>query len=254
MIHAAGSALLAVSGTAVGVWGGWRLGAGGRIARAVLMLAGALGLGGLYLVFFEGAGHFMAAGSFGLLAAFLGFCERTRCSRVLTLALYAVFSAMILSESLGSVAAAWILKGRPAVVRGGVVIQQADFSCGPASAATCLARLGIPATEAEIAEEAGTTLMGTPLERLVPVLSRRLEPLGWKVELRACSWETLPRNGTPALLGSTLPGEGHAAAFLGFDGETTLIGCPTLGLRRRNREDFEECSYDKGIFFEPARQ
>ncbi len=188
--------------------------------------------------------------AFALLAAFVVACDRLcaapRQRRALLL-LCGTAGTLLLTQTWGRFVALRALGTGTA--RDGVVLQSTGFSCLPASAATCLTVLGLPATELEMAEEAGATRYGTGMGRILEPLNRRLAGTGWKATAGRKGWESLPRDGSPAILAVDWHGIPHAIAFLGFEEDRAVIGEPLEGRVLRTRVELERDWDGEGVFF-----
>lgn len=109
--------------------------------------------------------------------------------------------------------------------RDGVCLQSSPSTCGPASAATLLTMMGIPTTEAEIAQDAFSTSSGTENW----YLKRAIEKRGV-----ACRYEWVPAPikhlPYPCIAGLRLgPQSGHFIAILAEEDEGYLIADPIYG-------------------------
>lgn len=148
-----------------------------------------------------------------------------------------VVGGLILARSIAAAAPApedeAPLGGR--VRADGLCLQTSNYTCGPAAAAMYLDRLGVPATEAEMAELCVTRRDGTTDAGIARGLRRKLP--GRVIRVRAPRYEDLR---APALVSILLPGRvGHAVLIerIGPDGVT--IADPGHGRWRTSREDFE---------------
>lgn len=109
-----------------------------------------------------------------------------------------------------------------------VILQSSGVSCVAASAANIVRRYGIEMTEREMAHALGTTRMGTTMAQLI----YGLEPMGFE-----CTTVERPDGAPmdlqpPAVLlvdHPRTPREGHAAAYMGTDGDKFEVWDPTLG-------------------------
>lgn len=220
--------------------------------RAFLLAAGPLGAAVWYAWLTGRLGPAASALGPALLGGFLAACDalcRARSARLLFLILCAGAGLQLFNQTAGRAAlASDCARMRPVVVEG-VTLQQTSYTCVPASTATCLMRLGLPATEAALAWEAGTTSGGTSTERMARFLSRRLADTPWRAECRPWTWETLPRDGTPAVLDGVYGGIPHAIAFLGFEGDRVVLGDPMVGREVVAHGEFEARCKGRGIFF-----
>lgn len=246
-------AAMLADGAFVGWGAGWLLRA--RMPRALL----ACGAAGILLVQGWRLGEFcltpwLVWGAAACLGAFLAACDALCVSgrpRRLLLCLCVALGLAGADHVVWRCCAEIELRDLGISYRDGVVLQQTGFTCTPASAATCLILLGRPVTEEVLAFEAGTGMRGTAVRRMVPVLRRRLTGTPWRVVRERRSWEGLPRDGTPAMLSTTLSsGVGHSVVFLGFEGDDAVIGDPLNGRVLCARERLEREWSGEGIFFE----
>ena len=117
----------------------------------------------------------------------------------------------------------------------GLCLQTSVYTCAPAAAAMYLDRLGVPATEAEMAALCVTRRDGTTDAGVARGLRRKLP--GRCVRVEAPRFEDLR---APALVSILLPGRvGHAVLVerIGPDGVT--LADPGHGRWRTSRADFE---------------
>lgn len=112
--------------------------------------------------------------------------------------------------------------------RDGVCLQSSPSTCGPASAATLLASLGIPASEADLARDSFSTYSGTENWYLKRAIERRGV---------ACHYEwvapPVARLPCPSIAGLRLGEEsGHFVAILSSDKDGYTIADPRRGRSR----------------------
>jgi hypothetical protein len=106
---------------------------------------------------------------------------------------------------------------------GEICRQSSNSTCGPATLATILTHLGIPATERGIARQSYSCASGTELWYLI----RYARAQGVRVTLRnGMALEEVP---APALLGTRPGAFGHFVAYLGTQGDQLIIGDPMAG-------------------------
>lgn len=116
----------------------------------------------------------------------------------------------------------------------GICWQTSGWSCGPAAAAMYLDRLGVPATEAEMAELCVTRRDGTTDAGLARGLRRKLP--GRDVRVRAPRLEDLR---APALVSIRLGLVGHCLLLERIDEDGVLLADPGHGRWRTSKADFE---------------
>ena len=245
---------MALAGVGIGLAGGWRLARRGKIWRTLLLLAGPLAAFGFWAWMKHGIPPPAVLAVFAGLFAFVMACDAACPSgrpRRLFLVLCLLLGTASVMQVYGHVVAARDLAAMgESAVSEGVYLQQTGYTCLPCSAATCLARLGRPAEERELALESGTTGLGTGDGRMVPVLRRRLEGTGWIPVLGKRTWDSLPRDGSPAVLDVRCGSIPHAVAFLGFEGDEAVLGDPLSGREAYSRQRLEAIWSGQGIFFE----
>lgn len=125
------------------------------------------------------------------------------------------------------------LQGR--VRADGLCLQTSGYTCGAAAAAMYLDRLGVPATEAEMAALCVTRRDGTTDAGIARGLRRKLP--GRDVRVTAPRYEDLQ---APALVSILLPGRiGHAVLVEEATPEGVRLADPGCGRWRTSRADFE---------------
>lgn len=109
--------------------------------------------------------------------------------------------------------------------QGRVCMQSTPATCGPASAATILAMLGVNISEAELAHESLTYAGGTENWYLVRALRKRGRQASYhKVD------PDEPTFPTPSIAGVQLQhGTGHFTALIGREGTNYIVGDPLTG-------------------------
>jgi hypothetical protein len=114
----------------------------------------------------------------------------------------------------------------------GVCLQSSPSTCGPASAATLLASMGIPASEANVARDAFSTLSGTENWYLKRAIERR--GVHCRYEWIDSPVQDLPY---PSIAGIKLGKDsGHFIAVLGKDADGYLIADPIYGRSKITRQ------------------
>jgi predicted double-glycine peptidase len=111
----------------------------------------------------------------------------------------------------------------------GVFQQTSDSSCAPAALATILRLWGLEATESNVAQLAGTSLLGTSMPQLI-VAAQGFGMEG--IELSP-TWAQMQRINRPGVLATWLYSDHgkapHAIALLGIDNTSVIIGDPAYG-------------------------
>ncbi|MCE9591878.1 MAG: hypothetical protein K8S99_15305 [Planctomycetes bacterium] len=150
----------------------------------------------------------------------------------------------------------WMLQPMPASAlanssRVEMVMQSQDFSCVPAACATALNALGVPSTEAQMAELTQTRVgEGATLIRAVDGLSQRLGGLAWHVEVVEASLDMLIGINTPVLTAiRTDQQQRHMVVLLAVNKRDVLVADPIDGVRRMLRQEFEPLYADQAIIF-----
>lgn len=172
--------------------------------------------------------------AFALLGAGLWVCRASILKRDAVLVAAGLLLARMVVLGALSLGDAPPLRGR--VDADGLCRQSTGWSCGPAAAAMYLDRLGVPATEAEMAELCVLRRDGSTDAGLARGLRRKLP--GRSVRVRAPRYEELR---APALVSIVLPGRvGHALLLEDVDADGVRVADPGGGRRKRmSRADFE---------------
>ncbi len=127
----------------------------------------------------------------------------------------------------------------------GVCLQSTTSTCGPASAATLLASMGINVTEKELASEAFTTSSGTENWYLKRAIERRGADCDYLLSDHPST--ALPH---PAIAGVKLGARaGHFVAILGETPEHYIVGEPMSGRRLLRKDRMERSGYEFTGFF-----
>jgi len=125
---------------------------------------------------------------------------------------------------------------------GEVCLQSTPSTCGAASMATILKRLGVDTTEAKLAAEAHSYAGGTEAW----YLARAARSRGFEVNFEFRSGFT-PEVGLPAIVGVRMGGFGHFIAILGKEEGKFVVGDPLRGRELLTREELEN-QYDFTAF------
>lgn len=142
----------------------------------------------------------------------------------------------------------WMLQSTPSRVMGdgqpigGMVMQSQDFTCVPAACATALNQLGVPATEAEMAELTHTRPgTGATLIRAMQGLNHRLRHTRFRVELIEPGYDELTVAAPPLLTPLRFePQRLHMVVILGVHEHWVHIADPQIGWMRMTRKEFED--------------
>jgi hypothetical protein len=115
----------------------------------------------------------------------------------------------------------------------GICWQRTSYTCGPAAAVTALHRLGLPATEGELAILARTSpLSGTDEDLLAAALARRYRAAGLRVERRPLRTLADLAGAEAALVVIPVgPWTDHFVAVLEVTPGWVVIGNPSAGRR-----------------------
>lgn len=142
----------------------------------------------------------------------------------------------------------WMLQSTPLSAlandtSNGMILQTQDFSCVPASCATALNAIGIPSTEAQMAELTQTRSgSGATLVRAVDGLSQRLADTPWKVELIETTLDSFDELPLPAL--TVVPGRNatirHMVVILKSRYGMLLVADPADGPKWVDRREFAQ--------------
>ncbi len=122
--------------------------------------------------------------------------------------------------------------------RGDICLQSTISTCGPASVATILHRLGVPAEEGVIARAAYSSSSGTEAWYLARYIRNR--GLSARFDFRP---DFTPEVGLPALVGVNLGGTGHFIAVLDFRDDQVDFADPLRGEAHLSLADFQR-AYD----------
>lgn len=131
----------------------------------------------------------------------------------------------------------------------GVCLQSTRYTCGPASAVTALLRLGLPASEGQIAilSHASPTV-GTLPACLSKALRDRYEADGLKCHYRNFDSITqLGRSGITLAVVKNAFLQDHCVTVLGVSDETVTIGDPVTGLTAMSHDQFRTTWRFSGI-------
>ena len=131
------------------------------------------------------------------------------------------------------------LTGRPGP--NGVCLQTTGYTCGPAAAATLLARLGVPTDEREMAGLCGTSpILGTDIYPLGRGLRAKLAGSGRNVDVVRGDWESLRKLKSPALAVVRFTAViDHVVVILNAGEDSVQIADPLSGVRESPRAEFE---------------
>ena len=140
----------------------------------------------------------------------------------------------------------WLVQDTPTAVMGHtarhrMVLQSQNYSCVPAACATALNLLGVPSTEAQLAEltdvRPGT---GATVVRAVAGLEARLGPRShWSPSLMEVSADALDRVTPPALTALQFEaGRRHMVVLLAVGPRGVLLLDPETGVQRYGRRRF----------------
>jgi predicted double-glycine peptidase len=160
-----------------------------------------------------------------------------RCSiiafMVLMVVYYAVLPPLCPLLVRGALAA-----GQTQIDDHGVCRQTHAYTCGPASAVTCLHALGVDAAEGPLAIDAGCgPLVGTSPTVLAAVLGKEFGPAGIQTDCRYLG--SLNELSTPAIVEIFLPNlVGHYVAVLEIGSDQVVVGDPLAGVQRMSRAEF----------------
>jgi predicted double-glycine peptidase len=124
----------------------------------------------------------------------------------------------------------------------GVCRQTTPYTCGPAASVTALHRLGIDATEAELARAMATSpALGTPTDVLSETLAERYHAAGLTCEHRRFdSINDLPRDRPTLAVVKFAWMVDHFVAVLTVDERGMTVGDPVAGRVVLTREQFEQ--------------
>jgi uncharacterized protein len=119
----------------------------------------------------------------------------------------------------------------------GVCLQSRNYTCGPASAVTCLRILQVSAHEGHIALEAQCRPpIGIEGQMLAAAVARLYGDKG--ITARYCYLASADAAAPPWVACMRTAG-GHDVAVLHVASDAVLVGNPSRGLQRMSREDFD---------------
>ncbi len=151
---------------------------------------------------------------------------------------------------------AWMLQQTPTQVLGqttgrGDVMQSQDYSCVPAASATALRRLGLPATEAEMAELTKTRPgRGSTTVRALDGLQRKLHGSRFGAALVEVEVDELEKIPTPALTPLQYePTRRHMVTLLRASPKSVRLVDPVDGHMVMNWDTFAAYFTGQVIFF-----
>ncbi|MEE9405447.1 MAG: cysteine peptidase family C39 domain-containing protein [Algisphaera sp.] len=154
----------------------------------------------------------------------------------------------------------WLLQDTPTAVMGhsaydSVVLQSQDYSCVPASCATALNMLGVPSTEAQMAEYTDTRPdTGATVIRALQGLEERLSRSELQPRLREVAVEDAPGLLLPALAPLQYErNRRHMIVVVGFVPTGVWVMDPMSGLLELSWEHFNEHFCGQAIVFEGPR-
>lgn len=122
----------------------------------------------------------------------------------------------------------------------GVCLQTTKYTCGPAAAVTALLRLGLPASESQIAIlSRSSPVVGTLPVCLSRALARRYEADGLRCHYRKFdSIAQLPRSGITLVVVKNALFRDHCVAVLDVSDRTVTVADPITGITAIPREQF----------------
>ncbi|MEX0777990.1 MAG: cysteine peptidase family C39 domain-containing protein [Phycisphaeraceae bacterium] len=152
----------------------------------------------------------------------------------------------------------WMLQSTPTAsfgrsITGGVVMQSQDYSCVAAACATALTRLGLPATEADMAEFTQTRPgTGATLIRAYEGLRLALGHTRWNVVLCQPTYEQLAVARPPILTPVSFEsGQRHMVVIEAINSRGVQIADPVSGTLFLSREEFLVVYTGQVLLFEP---
>jgi hypothetical protein len=110
--------------------------------------------------------------------------------------------------------------------------QSNGLTCSPTAAVMLLHRHGISASEGEMAYLAGTSLFGTDALDIVRALQLKVEPRGWRAQVRYVDFDTCAREEGPFVAHVGGPSLGHALLVERVTGDRVEFVDPLDGERR----------------------
>ena len=166
--------------------------------------------------------------------------ERRKRAAVTVLMLFMASVYSLLPVASPAMAQASLLSARTRFDAHGVCLQTRGYTCGPASAVTCLRTLGVTCDEGPLAIAASTgPLVGTdPL-----MLQRAINAFAGSAHVH-CDYrvaESLEGVHTPFIATMWIPHVGgHYVAVLDFSANTVTVGDPLTGRCIWDRREFEQ--------------
>lgn len=138
--------------------------------------------------------------------------------------------------------------------RAGVVRQSQRFSCVPAACATALNRIGVPTTEAEMAQLTQTRWgTGATLVRALSGVNQRLASTSYHATIEQADWRRLcDADGPSIVLMRFESPRYHMATVLAAKPHVVLLADPAQGMMWLSREQFEESYTGSAILIHPA--
>lgn len=133
--------------------------------------------------------------------------------------------------------------------QGEACLQSSSSTCGPASAASVLRKLGIEAKESEIAKDAFSYQGGTESWHLIRAMRAR----GAEVEVET-ERELEKPFPAPCVAGVRLGGVGHFIAILEETSDGCLAADPLVGPRRFSKDELLKRYSFTGFFIEASRR
>jgi hypothetical protein len=135
--------------------------------------------------------------------------------------------------------------------REGILQQSSGASCSPTAAAMLLHRLGMSASEGEMAYLAGTSLFGTDAPSIARALQLKMEGEGWRVLARHLSYDECTRLGVPFIAHVAGSSSGHALLVERAVADHVQIVDPAEGKRIwMLRAEFEKIWDGTAIYLE----
>lgn len=175
-------------------------------------------------------------------------------SRFITCIVMAVFLAILISlPFLGpAMIQSDLAKTQTRVDIDGVCRQSQPFTCGPAAAVTALHRLGLEATESQLAIQSRTSpVIGTSPWDLYKTLKSNYTEEGLQLSfLHMDSIDQLPQEAILLAVVRDAPTADHCVAVLGVNENTITIADPMSGLVHMPRESFSRLWRNTGILMQ----
>jgi len=121
----------------------------------------------------------------------------------------------------------------------GCLQQTSGATCSPTAAVMLLHHYRIRASEGEMAYLAGTSLFGTDSRSIADALKSKVEPLGWRVEVRQITYEEGIQLAGPFIAHVSGQSSGHALLVEKVNADDVQIIDPADGKRGKiMRENF----------------